>query len=64
MSIIKIIFCIVLVLIGLYAFLCGQELRDLKRTVPKEEKKALYRLEWIAVLLPLIVFGFIAAPYI
>lgn len=62
MSIFKIIICIILGLVGFCAFLYGQELRDLKSKVTKEEKKALDIIESIAVFLPLIIVAFIAAP--
>ena len=58
---IKIIACIVLGLIGFYAFLQRQNLNDLVEKATKEEKKALEVIEAVALFLPLIVAAFIMA---
>ena len=61
MSLFKIIACIVLGLIGFYAFLQRESLRDLTDKATKEEKKALDRIEAVAMFLPLLIMAFIVS---
>lgn len=61
MIIFKIIACIVLWLIGFYAFLLRDSLEELIEKASKEEKKALYRIDAIATFVPLIASAFIIA---
>ena len=61
MLILKIIACIIVVLAGFYAFLNHLSLDELKEKATKEEKKALERIETVAIFLPLLVAAFIMA---
>ena len=58
---IKIIGCIIIGLVGFYAFLNHTSLVELKGKATKEEKKALEKIEGIAIFLPLIIIAFIMA---
>ena len=59
MSIFKIIICIIIGLIGFYAFLMCHSLEELKEKATKEEKKILEKIEAIAIFLPLAFFCFV-----
>lgn len=59
MSISKIVFCIVIGLVGFYAFLQAQSLGELKEKATKEEKKAIDKITTIAIFLPLFIMCFI-----
>jgi len=59
MLVFKIIACIVFGLIGFFAFLNHSYLKELKEKATKEEKKALERIENIAIFLPIIIMCFI-----
>lgn len=57
----KIIICIILGLVGFYAFLQHLSLAELKGKATKEEKKAIEKIEAVALFLPLIIAFFIMA---
>lgn len=63
MLILKIIACIVIGLIGFYAFLQVGDLDEFIKKANENEKKAIERLEFIAMGLPLLVVGFIVATF-
>ena len=55
MSIFKIILCIILGLIGVYAGICGTDLRDLTERATKEEKKSLTIIKILATFSPMVI---------
>ena len=61
MLVFKIVACIIVGFIGFYAFLEANSLGELKKKATENEKKALEKIEFIAIILPLLIAGFIMA---
>ena len=59
MTVVKIIVCIVLCLLHFFALVDHTSLRELKKQATEGEKKALERIENVAIFLPLIIMFFI-----